>query len=290
MALSIQSNMASMSIQNQLSRSNDSLSTALERLGSGFKINSAKDDAAGLQIASRLNAQVRGQEAGLYNGANAMSMMQTAEGAFDEMTNIAYRMKELATQGASDANGDTEWAAQSAEFLALSAELTSIMENTSFGGTDLLDTADKFGAGNVVFQVGSSAAEKLTVNISTDLANVKTAMTSSSGRAATGTSTTNGTFSNVDDAQAQLAFVDTLIDEIGTARSSLGASMNRLEHTMTNVTNMKENTQAASSTLMDADFAAETSNMTKQQLLMNSGISVLSTANSTTQMIGSLLN
>ncbi|WP_166379715.1 flagellin, partial [Pseudoalteromonas sp. Z9A4] len=194
----------------------------------------------------------------------AMSMMQTAEGAFDEMTNIAYRMKELATQGASDANGDTEWAAQSAEFVALSAELTSIMENTSFGGTDLLDTADKFGAGNVVFQVGSSAAETLTVNISTDLANVKTAMTSSSTRAATGTSTTNGTFSNVADAQAQLGFVDTLIGEIGTARSSLGASMNRLEHTMTNVTNMKENTQAASSTLMDADFAAETSNMTKQ--------------------------
>jgi flagellin len=127
MALSIQSNMASMSIQNQLSRSNDSLSTALERLGSGFKINSAKDDAAGLQIASRLNAQVKGQEAGLYNGANAMSMMQTAEGAFDEMTNIAYRMKELATQGASDANGTDEWDAQIAEYTALQCELTSIM-------------------------------------------------------------------------------------------------------------------------------------------------------------------
>ncbi|MBH0020038.1 Lateral flagellin [Pseudoalteromonas sp. SWXJ133] len=298
MALSIQSNMASMSIQNQLGRSNDSLSTALERLGSGFKINSAKDDAAGLQIASRLNAQVKGQEAGLYNGANAMSMMQTAEGAFDEMTNIAYRMKELATQGASDANGDTEWAAQSAEFSALSAELTSIMQNTSFGGTKLLGsattapaTADgKFlAAAGVQFQVGSSAAETLTVDIAGSLTAVETAMTNSSGRAATGTSTTNGTFSNVADAQAQLGFVDTLIGSIGTARSSLGASMNRLEHTMTNVTNMKENTQAASSTLMDADFAAETSNMTKQQLLMNSGISVLSTANSTTQMIGSLL-
>ncbi|MDO6487408.1 flagellin, partial [Colwellia sp. 6_MG-2023] len=222
---------------------------------------------------------------------NAMSMMQTAEGAFDEMTNIAYRMKELATQGASDANGDSEWLAQSAEFAALSAELTSIMENTSFGGTDLLDTADKFGAAaGVKFQVGSSAAETLTVNISTDLAAVKTAMTSSSTRAATGTTTTAGTFSNVADAQAQLALVDTIISSVGTARSALGASMNRLEHTMTNVTNMKENTQAASSTLMDADFAAETSNMTKQQLLMNSGISVLSTANSTTQMIGSLLN
>ncbi|PCC12253.1 flagellin N-terminal helical domain-containing protein [Pseudoalteromonas sp. JB197] len=303
MALSIQSNMASMSIQNQLGRSNNDLSTALERLGSGFKINSAKDDAAGLQIASRLNAQVKGQEAGLYNGANAMSMMQTAEGAFDEMTNIAFRMKELATQGASDANGDKEWAAQTAEFSALSKELTSIMQNTSFGGTKLLGSATvapapvtaagKF-ATAVKFQVGSSAAETLTVDIAGSLTAVEGAMTNSSTRVATGTTggtpvVTAGSIANVADAQAQLGFVDTIISTIGTARSSLGASMNRLEHTMTNVTNMKENTQAAASTLMDADFAAETSNMTKQQLLMNSGISVLSTANSTTQMIGSLL-
>ena len=286
MALSIQSNMASMSIQNQLGRSNDSLSTALERLGSGFKINSAKDDAAGLQIASRLNAQVKGQEAGLYNGANAMSMMQTAEGAFDEMTNIAYRMKELATQGASDANGTTEWAAQSAEYDALAKELSSIMTNTSFGGTALLDKATgTFGSAqatarttDVTFQVGSSDAETLVVDIDGDLDTVDAAIT---GFAAS--------FTDVTTAQAELTKVDGLIAAVGTARSSLGASMNRLEHTMTNVTNMKENTQAASSTLMDADFAAETSNMNKQQLLMNSGISVLSTANSTTQMIGSLL-
>jgi flagellin len=277
MALSIQSNMASMSIQNQLSRSNDSLSTALERLGSGFKINSAKDDAAGLQIASRLNAQVKGQEAGLYNGANAMSMMQTAEGAFDEMTNIAYRMKELATQGASDANGDTEWLAQSSEYVALKAELTSIMDNTSFGGTGLL-AGGKF-AGALEFQVGSSEEETLGVDITASLTAVTGGITAT---AAAG-------FTDVATAQIELGLVDTIIGAIGTARSSLGASMNRLEHTMTNVTNMKENTQAASSTLMDADFAAETSNMTKQQLLMNSGISVLSTANSTTQMIGSLL-
>lgn len=265
-----------MSIQNQLGRSNNDLSTALERLGSGFKINSAKDDAAGLQIASRLNAQVRGQEAGIYNGNNAMSMMQTAEGAFDEMTNIAYRMKELATQGSSDTNGAKEWAAQSAEYTALAAELTNIMTNTSFGDGTALLTGGKF-AGAVTFQVGSSTTETLAVDISTELGDVTTAI----GNAAA--------FTDVATAQAQIGFVDTLVGEIGTARSTLGASMNRLDHTMTNVSNMKQNTQAAVGTLMDADFAAETSNMTKQQLLMNSGISVLSTANSTTQMIGSLL-
>ena len=290
MALSIQSNMASMSIQNQLGRSNNDLSTALERLGSGFKINSAKDDAAGLQIASRLNAQVKGQEAGLYNGANAMSMMQTAEGAFDEMTNIAFRMKELATQGASDANGDKEWAAQSAEYKALADELGSIMKNTSFGGTALLDkTLGKFGSvltttNEVSFQVGSSAAETLEVDIADELDAVDDILNS-----ATPATKFAASFATVATAQDELAKVDKFIGAVGEARSALGASMNRLEHTMTNVTNMKENTQAAASTLMDADFAAETSNMTKQQLLMNSGISVLSTANSTTQMIGSLL-
>ena len=281
MALSIQSNMASMSIQNQLGRSNNDLSTALERLGSGFKINSAKDDAAGLQIASRLNAQVRGQEAALYNSNNAMSMLQTAEGAFDEMTNIAYRMKELATQGANGTNGADEYTAMKSEFVALEAELKSIMDNTSFGGTKLLDaTAGKFDVGAVSFQVGSSTAETLSVDVSTAVQDINADVAVA------------GTIGDLDDAtnsSAAITGIDTFIKNIGTARSALGASMNRVDHTMNNVTNMKENTQAAASTLMDADFAAETSNMTKQQLLMNSGISVLSTANSTTQMIGSLL-
>jgi len=286
MALSIQSNMASMSIQNQLGRSNNDLSTALERLGSGFKINSAKDDAAGLQIASRLNAQVRGQEAALYNSNNAMSMMQTAEGAFDEMTNIAYRMKELATQGANGTNGTDEYTAINAEFGALESELKSIMDNTSFGGTALLTAAGKFGAGGVDFQVGSSTAEKLNVNVSTSVGTINTTLATPGtiGALAGATPAAAATASS-----NAITTVDTFIKNIGTARSALGASMNRLDHTMNNVTNMKENTQAAASTLMDADFAAETSNMTKQQLLMNSGISVLSTANSTTQMIGSLL-
>jgi flagellin len=279
MALSIQSNMASMSIQNQLSRSNDSLSTALERLGSGFKINSAKDDAAGLQIATRLNAQVKGQEAGLYNGSNASSMLQTAEGAFDEITNIAYRMKELATQGASDTNGAEEWAALDAEYQALSEEIVSIMGNTRFGTTQLLDATNGKLTAEVSFQVGADADELLKVDVSTQLADVETAI------AAFGTIGTD-----VATVQGELTQVDALLTAVGTARSTLGASMNRLDHTMTNVTNMRENTQAAVGTLMDADFAAETSNMTKQQLLMNSGISVLSSANSTTQMIGSLLN
>ncbi|GGO69339.1 flagellin N-terminal helical domain-containing protein [Bowmanella pacifica] len=276
MALSIQSNMSSLSIQNQLSRTNNDLSTALERLGSGYRINSAKDDAAGLQIANRLNAQVRGQEAAIYNANNAQSMMQTAEGAFEEMTNIAYRMKELATQGANGTNNASEYTALDAEYQELALELDSIMTNTSYGaGTALLD-GGKFSAA-VTFQVGSSAAETLAVNISAEI----TAVTGAVGAPGALTDqTTSGT---------AMGTVDTLIDNIGAARAALGASMNRLDHTINNVGNMAENTQAAAGQLMDADFAKETSNMTKHQLLMNSGISVLSASNSTTQMIGSLL-
>lgn len=280
MALSIQSNAASKSIQNQLGRTNNDLSVALQRLGSGFKINSAKDDAAGLQIANRLNAQVRGQEAAIYNANNANSMLQTAEGAFEEMTNIAYRMKELATQGANGTNNSSEYTALNAEFTALSAELGNIMSNTSYGsGTTLLDaTNGKFSAA-VTFQIGSTAAETLEVDISGDLTSVDDAITEFAT-----TSLTDQT-----DSSTTMANVDTLIDAIGAARANLGATMNRLDHTINNLTNMVENTQASASQLMDADFAKETSNMTKQQLLMNSGISVLSASNSTTQMIGSLL-
>ena len=278
MALSIQSNMASLSIQNQLGRTNNDLSTALERLGSGFRINSAKDDAAGLQIANRLNAQVNGQEAAIYNANNANSMLQTAEGALDEMTNIAYRMKELSVQGANGTNNASEYTAIEAEFDASSAELTNIMDNTSYGsGTTLLNAAGKLGAGAVTFQIGSSAAETLAVDVSTELGAITTAIGAFTGLA------------NQADSTATMTEIDTLIDNVGAARASMGATMNRLDHTITNVTNMKENTQAAASQLMDADFAEETSNMTKQQLLMNSGISVLSTANSTSSMIGSLL-
>ncbi|KFZ38191.1 Lateral flagellin [Shewanella mangrovi] len=278
MSLSIMNNSSSLSIQNQLNRTNSSLGTALERLGSGLRINSAKDDAAGLQIANRLTAQSVGQKAALYNSNSAMTMMQTADSAFDEMTNIADRMKELATQAANGTNSADEYTAMNSEFTALTSELSSIMSNTSYGAGTTLLTGGKFAAA-VDFQVGASAAEVLQVDISANITSI-------------GTGITGFGAANVADqatAKTTMAAVDTFINNIGTARSSLGASMNRLDHTINNVSNMKESTDAAASNLMDADYAVETSNMTKQQLLMNSGVSVLSVSNSTNQMIASLL-
>lgn len=276
MALSIQSNMASKQVQTQLTRTNNDLSVALQRLGTGFRVNSAKDDAAGLQIATRLNAQLRGQETAISNANNAKSMLQTAEGAFDEMTNIALRMKELSTQAANGTNGANEYTALNAEYGALVSELDSIMKNTSFGsGTALLE-GGKFAAA-VTFQVGASTAETLEVDISGQI----TALTTAIG--------TPGNVGTQAAGTAAITSVNGLIDSIGAARSALGASMNRLDHTINNQQNMAQNTDAAKGQIMDADFAKETSNMTKQQLLMNSGISVLSASNSTTQLIGSLL-
>jgi flagellin len=266
--------------QLQPNRTNDGLSVALERLGTGFRINSAKDDAAGLQIATRLSAQLVGQETAINNANNASAMLQTAEGAFEEMTNIAYRMKELATQGANGTNSTEEYTALNGEYKALTAELTSIMKNTSFGaGTTLLDsTAGKLGSGSVTFQIGSSSAETLSVDIQDDIESVDDAITAfAAGMNTQDLSTT------------AMADVDDLLEAIGSARANLGASMNRLDHTINNLSNMTENTGAARDQLMDADFAKETSNMTKQQLLLNSGISVLSTANTTTQMVSQLL-
>ena len=277
MALSIQSNAAATTIRNQLNRTNDGLSVALERLGTGFRINSAKDDAAGLQIASRLSAQLVGQETAINNANNANSMLQTAEGAFDEMTNIVFRMKELATQGANGTNSATEYTALGGEYTALAAELTNILGNTSFGsGTNLLGAGGKFSAA-VTFQIGASAAETLAVDITGELTALTTAIGAPGALTDQATSTT------------AIGTLDTLLTNVGAARSKLGASMNRLDHTINNLSNMTENTGAARDQLMDADFARETSNMTKQQLLLNSGISVLSTANSTTQMVSQLL-
>ena len=276
MALSIQSNAAATVIRNQLNRTNDGLGVALERLGTGFRINSAKDDAAGLQIATRLAAQVVGQETAMSNAANANAMLKTAEGAFDEMTNIAYRMKELATQGANGTNATGEYTALGAEFTALNAELTNIMANTSFGAGTKLLSGGKLD-GSVTFQIGADAAETLAVDISTEIGDVDTAVAGFTGLA------------DQADSSTTMGEVDDLLTAIGAARAGLGASMNRLDHTINNLSNMAENTSTAKSMLMDADFAKETSNMTKQQLLMNSGISVLTTANTTTQMVAQLL-
>ncbi|PFG58482.1 flagellin [Vibrio sp. ES.051] len=281
MALSMHTNYASLVTQNTLNGTSNLLNTAMERLSTGYRINSAADDAAGLQIATRLESQTRGMNVAMRNAQDGISMMQTAEGAMDEMTNITHRMTDLATQSLNGSNGADERAAMDAEFQQLSAELTNIMSNTSFGGQKLLSDAGAFGTSSVVYQIGATGAEKLAVNAKTQLNAISTAV-----GALANISTAGG-------ASTALAALATsaggVLETLGTARAEFGANINRLEHTMTNLGNMVENTSAAKGRIMDADFAVESSNMTKNQMLMQAGTTVLSQTNQLPGMAMSLL-
>ena len=288
MALSIQTNYTSMLTQDKLASSNKALGIAMQRLSTGFRINSAADDAAGLQIATRLQAQVGGQTTAIRNAQDAISMLQTGEGALNEFTNIVLRMKDLATQAANGTNSATDSTALNAEFTQLAGELNNIMNNTSYGSGTLLlaDTTGKFDD-TVTFQIGSSTAETLDVDVSTEVGAINTAITP--GTAGDFATTPLGVISTQAGATAAMTKLDDLLDKVGTARASFGAYMNRLDHTVNNLTNMKENTAAAKGRITDADYAEEASSMTKQQLLMQTGMSVLSNSNQIGSLVTSLL-
>lgn len=275
MALSMHTNYASLVTQNTLNGTGNMLNKAMERLATGYRINSAADDAAGLQIASRLEAQTRGMSVAQRNSQDGISMMQTAEGALDEVTNIAYRMNDLAIQSANGTNTQADRDALDAEYQELKNEITNILTNTNFGGENLLSTGG-FGAAAVVLQIGSTTAETLSVDATAELGAVSGA--------------TYGDITTAATAQTEMTLIqDTILDQVGAARAKLGASINRLEHTITNLGNMVENTSASKGRITDADFAVETSNMTKNQMLMQAGTSVLSQTNQLSGMAMSLL-
>ncbi|QLH65291.1 lateral flagellin LafA [Aeromonas veronii] len=290
MGLSIHTNFASLTTQSQLNSTNKMLGTAMQRLGTGLRINSAADDAAGLQMATRLQSQSSGQKVGMRNSQDAISMMQTAEGAMDEMSNIVQRMKDLATQSANGTSTTEDRKAMNAEFTELRAELDNITGNTTFGGQNLLSgTSGALGAfqGDVTFQIGGSANEKLTLAASGSLATALKEV-DGAGKGAKGTAVVAG-IGDQAKATAAMTELDTFSKNIGEARSAFGANINRLEHTVNNLSNMKENTDMANGRIMDADFAQESTNMTKNQMLMQAGMSVLSNSNQMTGMVTSLL-
>ncbi|HCG6851327.1 lateral flagellin LafA [Vibrio parahaemolyticus] len=283
MALSMHTNYASLVTQNTLNSTSGLLNTAMERLSTGFRVNSASDDAAGLQIANRLEAQTRGMSVAMRNAQDGISMMQTAEGAMEEMTNITYRMNDLATQSLNGSNSDKDRAAMDAEFKQLSAELNNIMGNTSFGGQKLLAAGGGFETGAVTFQIGASSAETLDVDASASIKKVAATLADAAITDGIGDATkAKAALDKISDAGG-------LIEDIGATRAQFGANINRLEHTMTNLGNMVENTSAAKGRIMDADFAVESSNMTKNQMLMQAGTTVLSKTNQLPSMAMSLL-
>ncbi|QRY80767.1 lateral flagellin LafA [Pseudomonas sp. PDNC002] len=292
MALSIQTNYSSLITQTNLGKTNSLLATNQQRLGTGLRINSAADDAAGLQIATRLNAQSRGMDVAMRNTSDAISLMQTADGAFSELTDITQRMKDLATQAANGTNSTDDGKALSAEFNELGKELTNIISNTKFAGDALFGVdgaSGKFGTtGGVTFQIGSDKAETLNVDVATQLKAVTdafgtlTKQFAATPAAGTELETLSGANDSIDNASKAL-------DAIGSLRAQFGANINRLQHTSNNLANMKDNTDLSKGRIMDADFAVESANMSKNSMLMQSGISMLKQAGQMPSMIMGLL-
>jgi len=292
--LSLHTNAAALSSQNAVGSTQKALTTSLTRLGTGFRVNSAMDDAAGLQIAVRLDAQTRGMAVAQKNTQNGISMMQTAEGAFTELTNVLLRMKDLATEAFTASTTADDKTALQAEYDALGQELGNIIKSTSFGGATLFSSGTSTdGTGGllstaITFQIGASAAETMNVNTSasltgaTGIAAALLAVSANYAAAGTGTELTGGT-------NARLTLIDTALTRVGTMRAQLGASSNRLEHVYNNLGNMRTNTIASRGRIMDVDYAAETSNSTSKQLLMQAGTSALKQSSSLSQLVISLM-
>jgi flagellin len=284
--LSLHTNAASLSAQNSLSRTQSSLSTSMTRLSTGYRINSAMDDAAGLQIASRLKSQSSGMNVAMRNTQNSTSMLQTAEGALDEVGNMLVRMKDLATQAADASSTTNDKAAMQSEFDALGKELSNVLKNTSFGGNKLLVGGTV--ASSMTFQIGASSSETMAVDLSTDLAQVGTDVS-----AATSTYNTPGTagteLSTGTAANGAIGKLETALASVNKVRSGLGAAANRLDHVYNNLSNIDTNTKAAAGRIMDVDFATESSNMTSNQMLLQAGTAMLKQTNSMSSMVMSLL-
>lgn len=282
MALSIHTNYSALTTNTALNKSNSALATNQQRLGTGLRINSAADDAAGLQIATRLNAQSRGMGVAMRNIGDGISLLQTAEGAFNEVTDIAQRMKDLATQAANDTNSSADRTALQGEFDELAAEMKSIVDNTKYAGDKLFASGGKLDA-VMNLQIGESIGETLALDVS---AEVKTV---ASGAAGSVTSASGLTLADNSVAKEAITDLDSLLANVGTVRASIGANINRLNHTSNNLANMKDNTDMAKGRIMDADFAIESANMSKNSMLMQSGISMLKQAGQMPGMVMGLL-
>ncbi|MCY1191488.1 Flagellin [compost metagenome] len=269
MALTVNTNTTSLGVQKNLNRASDALATSMTRLSSGLKINSAKDDAAGLQIATRMTSQIRGQTMAIKNANDGISIAQTAEGAMQEQTNILQRMRELAVQANNSSNSEEDRNALNKEFASMSDELTRIADSTQLNGKNLLNTT-----ATMKFQVGSNTGGENQISIT--LAD----LTAGTLSVSSGDITISGTDAQIGaNFSAAVNAIDEALQTINTQRAGLGAVQNRLTSTINNLQNINENAEAARGRVQDTDFAAETAQLTKQQTLQQASTSVLAQAN-----------
>jgi len=287
--LSLHTNNAALSAQNAIGRTQSSLSTSMTRLSTGYRINSAMDDAAGLQIATRLKAQTSGMAVAMRNTQNSTSMLQTAEGALDEVSNMLIRMKDLATQAADASSTTADKTAMQSEYDALGKELNNVLKNTTFAGSKLLD-GGTLQTGALTFQIGASSSETMSLDLTAGMTGVSGAVATATAKYSAPTATAAGTeITTSANATTAITNLSTALDKVGTLRSDLGAAANRLEHVYNNLSNISTNSKAAMGRIMDVDFAAESANMTSNQMLLQASTAMLKQSNSMSSMVMSLL-
>ena len=273
MPLSINTNIASLTAQRSFLNSNSALETAFERLSTGKRINSAADDAAGLAIATELNSRVSGLNQAVRNVNDGISMVQIMEGTYDEVTSILQRMRDMAVQAANGSLSTTEKGYLDDEEDALVLALDAAIDQATFNGTDLSTTG---AADSVSIQAGANTGDQITISLSASNASDASALgVGSLDLESAGT--------------AAIASIDTALGRIASQRATLGAHQAQLESTVRNLSNVAENTAAAAGRIMDTDYAAETANLTKAQILQQAATSVLAQANAQPQAVLSLL-
>ncbi|MCW8090323.1 flagellin N-terminal helical domain-containing protein [Alteromonas sp. ASW11-130] len=273
MSMFVNTNVSALNSQRQLFSVSEKLNTSYERLSSGFRINSASDDAAGLQISNRMTTQIQGLNQAVRNANDAISLSQTAEGALDENTNSLQRIRQLAIQSQNGINSDSDRAALQKEVTALISEMSRIGTDTEFNGVNILN-----GSYSSNFQVGANAGQTITVDL-----------TRTGGYGASGLGIGSLDISTSAGAAAALTSVDSAISQIGSARADLGALQNRFQSTIRNLSTVSENMSAARSRIRDTDFATETAELTRNQIIQQASISMLSQAKQRPQAALSLL-
>ena len=282
MTLSINTNIASIDAQRNLSSSQMSLATSMQRLSSGLRINTAKDDAAGLSIAERMNAQVRGMNVAIRNSNDGISLAQTADGALAQVSNSLQRMRELAVQARNSTNSSSDKDSLNKEFSQLQSEITRVLGGTAFNGKHILG-AD---ATTLNFQVGANTTSDDTVSITTtNMATSDTTMTTvtNTSSAVIDSTATSGAIATVIDN------IDKAIDDVNDTRATFGATQSRFDSIISNLQSSVENQTAARSRIMDADFATETANMSRANVLQQAGTAMIAQANQQPSQVLSLL-
>jgi flagellin len=280
----INTNTSAVIAANSLAKNERAMNEVMERLSTGKRINNAGDDAAGLAISSRMTSQIEGLEQAARNANDAISMIQTADGALTEITSILQRMRELTVQASSATNSAADITALATEFNGLRDEVTNIVTYTTWNGRTLLDgSVDGAGDDIVSFQIGSNAAQTIAVDFGTF------AMTANTGSDFGANFQTDLTISTNADSNTAMGYIDTAITAVTTRQATLGAAISRLEHAIDNLSNNAVNMEASRSRILDANYAKESTELARTQIIQQAGTAMLAQANQKSQSVLQLL-